>query len=265
MSDQANQVITALRTGHNELADLVSRVGPDDLTQPSGADQWDISQVLSHLGSGAEIALATVEAALEGTGNPGPEFNRTVWARWDALITPTERAAGFLRANEALVQRFEKLDDTTRAQLRIDLGFLPEPVDVATAAGLRLSEFTYHTWDIKVAFDPAAALAPAAAELLVDLLGVIIGFLGHVEVLDGRHVTLAVQTTAPSRSFGLDLRHAVTLVDTPQQPEGVLSAPGEAWLRLAAGRLAPQYTPPTVHLTSDAITLDDLRRVFPGF
>ncbi|MGH3429011.1 MAG: hypothetical protein ACRDQZ_15850, partial [Mycobacteriales bacterium] len=142
---------------------------------------------------------------------------------------------------------------------------LPEPVDVATAAGLRLSEFTYHTWDIEVAFDPAAVLAPAAAELLVDQLGVIIGFLGHADALEGRPVSLAVQTTAPDRSFGLDVRHAVTLVDAPQQPDGVLSAPGEAWLRLAAGRLAPAHTPPTVHLTSDAITLDDLRRVFPGF
>lgn len=265
MSDQANQTITALRTGHNELAELVSSMSPDDFAQPSGAASWDISQVLSHLGSGAEIALATVQAALEGTGNPGPEFNRTVWARWDALMAPDERAAGFLRANEALVRLFETLDDTTRAQLVIDLGFLPEPVDVATTAGLRLSEFTYHTWDIKVAFDPAAVLAPAAAELLVDPLGVIIGFLGHGDALDGRHVSLAVRTTAPDRSFGLDVRHAVALVDTPQQPEGVLSAPGEAWLRLAAGRLAPLHTPPTVQLTSDAITLDDLRRIFPGY
>jgi hypothetical protein len=202
---------------------------------------------------------------VEGAGNPGLEFNRAVWARWDAITTPTERAAGFLRANEMLMQCFEALDDTTRAQLRIDLGFLPEPVDVAIAAGLRLSEFTYHTWDIKVAFDPAAVLAPAAVELLVDQLGAIIGFLGHAEALEGRQVSLAVQTTAPDRSFGLEVHQAVMLADASRQPDGVLSAPGEAWLRLAAGRLAPQHTPPTVQLTSEVITLDDLRRVFPGF
>jgi uncharacterized protein (TIGR03083 family) len=265
MSDQANQAITALRSGHNELADLVSGMSLDDLTRPSGAAEWDISQVLSHLGSGAEIALATVGAALEGTGNPGLEFNRSVWARWDALRAPTERAAGFLRANEAMVALFETLDDATRGQLRIDLRFLPEPVDVATAAELRLSEFTYHTWDITVAFDPAAVLAPAAAELLVDPLGVIIEFLGHADALKGRQVSLAVRTTAPDRSFGLDVRHTVALVEELQQPDGVLRAPGEAWLRLAAGRLAPAHTPPTVHLTSDVITLEDLRRVFPGF
>ncbi len=264
MSNQADQTITALRTGHNELAALVGSMTPDDLTQPSAAAEWDISQVLSHLGSGAEIWLATLEAALKGTGNSGPEFNQSVWARWNAM-TPSEHAEGFLRADEALVKRYESLDNAARAQLRINLGFLPKPVDVATAAAVRLSEFAYHTWDIQVMSDPAAVLAPAAVELLLDRLGMRIGFLGHADALDGRRVTLAVQTAEPDRSFGLDLRDAVTLVDTPAQPAGVLDAPAEAWLRLAAGRLAPQHTPPTVQLTSDTITLDDLRRVFPGF
>lgn len=263
MSDQADQTITALRTGHDELAALVASMTTDDLTRPSAAAEWDISRVLSHLGSGAEIGLATLEAALKGTGNLGPEFYQSVWARWDAM-TPSEHANGFLHAGEALVKRYE-LDDTSRAQLRIDLGFLPEPVDVATAAAMRLSEFTYHSWDIQVMSDPAAVLAPAAVELLLDRLGMLIGFLGHSDALDGSRVTLAVQTAEPDRSFGLDLRDAVTLVDTAVQPAGVLDAPAEAWLRLAAGRLAPQHTPPTMRLTSDTITLDDLRRVFPGF
>jgi Mycothiol maleylpyruvate isomerase N-terminal domain len=68
-----------LRSGRNELAELVSGMGSDNLARPSGAVQWDISQVLSHLGSGAKIALATLEAALEGTGNPGLEFTGRCW------------------------------------------------------------------------------------------------------------------------------------------------------------------------------------------
>ncbi|MGB6162555.1 MAG: maleylpyruvate isomerase family mycothiol-dependent enzyme [Pseudonocardiaceae bacterium] len=257
-------MIAALRTGHDELAALVGRMASDDLTQPSAAAEWDISQVLSHLGSGAEIGLATLEAALADTGNPGPDFNQSVWARWNA-IAPSERAEGFLHANEALLKRYKSLDNTTKARLRIDLGFLPEPVDLATEAALRLSEFTYHAWDIQVMSDPTAVLAPAAVMLLLDRLGMLIGFLGHSDALDGKLMTLAVRTVEPDRSFGLDLRDAVTLVDTPQQPAGVLDAPAEAWLRLAAGRLAPQHTPPTLRLASDAVTLDELRRVFPGF
>lgn len=231
---------------------------------PSAAAEWNISQVLSHLGSGAEIGLATLEAALTSTGNLGSTFNESVWARWNAM-TPGEHADSFLRADEALIERYESLDKTTRAHLRIDLGFLPEPVDVATSAALRLSEFTYHTWDIQVMFDPAAVLAPTAVELLLDRLGMLIGFLGHPDALDGRRLTVAVQTAEPTRSFGLDLRDTAALVETTQQPAGVLNTPAEAWLRLAAGRLAPQHTPPTLQLSSDAITLDDLRRVFPGY
>ncbi|HEY2764528.1 MAG TPA: maleylpyruvate isomerase family mycothiol-dependent enzyme [Pseudonocardiaceae bacterium] len=264
MSDLADRTITALRTGHDELAALVGGLSPDELTRPSAAAEWNIAQVLSHLGSGAEIGLATLEAALAGTGNLASEFNESVWARWNAM-TPGEHAEGFLDADEALVTRYESLDDTTRAQLRIDLGFLPEPVDVATSAALRLSEFTLHAWDIRVMSDPAAVLAPAAIELLLDRLSMLIGFIGHPDALDGRPLSVAVQTSEPARSFGLDLRDAVALVDTPQQPAGVLDTPAEAWLRLAAGRLEPQHTPPTLQLTSDVITLDDLRRVFPGY
>jgi uncharacterized protein (TIGR03083 family) len=264
MSDRADRTITALRTGHDELATFVATMTPDDLTQPSAATEWTISQVLSHLGSGAEIMLASLETALQDTGSLGPEFNQSVWARWNAMA-PHEHAENFRTANETLVTRYENLDQSTRELLRIDLGFLPQPVDVATTAVLRLSEFTYHTWDIRVMSDPAAVLAPAAVELLLDPLGMLIGFLGHPDTLDGRPVTLAVRTTEPDRSFGLDLDDTVTLVDTPAQPTGVLDTPAEAWLRLAAGRLAPQRTPPSMRLTSDTITLDDLRRVFPGF
>jgi hypothetical protein len=78
-------MIAALRTGHDELAALVGRMASDDLTQPSAAAEWDISQVLSHLGSGAEIGLATLEAALADTGNPGPDFNQSVWACWNTI------------------------------------------------------------------------------------------------------------------------------------------------------------------------------------
>ncbi|MFF3332994.1 hypothetical protein ACFYWX_26150 [Streptomyces sp. NPDC002888] len=45
--------------------------------------------------------------------------------------------------------------------LTVDLGFLPVAVDVATVAGVRLTEFAHHTWDVEVAFDHEAPLLPA--------------------------------------------------------------------------------------------------------
>jgi uncharacterized protein (TIGR03083 family) len=263
MTDRADQMIKALRTGHDELAALVGGFTADDLIRGSGASQWDISQVLSHLGSGAEIGLATLEAALDATDAPGQEFNQGVWARWDAM-SPAERAEGFVRANETLVRRYEDLDAPTRERLRIDFGFLPAPVDVASAAGLRLSEFAYHAWDVKVGFDPAATLAPEATELLIDQAGMLIGFIGQAGNLAGRPVTIAVRITSPQRALGLDVRDAVALVEAPDQPDGELTAPAEWWLRLVAGRHAPEHTPAGVRLTG-SVGLDDLRKVFPGY
>jgi uncharacterized protein (TIGR03083 family) len=264
MSERADQIITALRGGHDDLASLVRGLSAADLTRKSGAAEWDVSQVLSHLGSGAEIALAVLEGALDRTGPRDADFNKSVWARWDAM-SPGHRAEGFVSANEALVARYEGLDAQTRENLRIDLGFLPMPVDVATAAGLRLSEFTFHTWDVEVAFEPAAVLASAATGPLLDQAGLLIGHLGKADALDGRPVRLAIHTTAPERSFGLDLGETVTLGDEPAEPDAVLSAPAEWWLRLTTGRHAPAYTPASVALTGNALTQDDLRRVFPGF
>jgi uncharacterized protein (TIGR03083 family) len=263
MTDRADETIKALRSGHDDLAALVRGFTADDLARPSGAAKWDVSQVLSHLGSGAEISLAILDGALGGTSNLGGDFNQRVWARWDAM-SREERAEGFLNASESLLRRYEGLDAPTRESLRIDLGFLPAPVDLATAGGLRLNEFTHHTWDVKVAFDPGAALAPEATPLLFDQVAMLIGFLGRPAELGDRPVTIAVNTTSPDRSFGLDVGEAVTIVESPGSPDAVLTAPAEWWLRLVVGRHAPEHTPAAVELTG-SITLDDLRRVFPGF
>jgi uncharacterized protein (TIGR03083 family) len=264
MSERAVEIIKALRSGHDDLAALVRAFSSDDLARRSGAAEWDVSQVLSHLGSGAEIGLATLDGALDGTGNRGGEFNQGVWARWNAM-SREERADRFLDANETLLRRYEGLDEGTREGIRIDLGFLPAPVDLATAGGLRLNEFTHHTWDVKVAFDPGATLAAEATPLLLDQAGMLIGFLGKAAELGGRSLTIGVNTTSPDRSFGLGVGERVALVDAPADPDAVLVAPAEWWLRLIAGRHAAERTPPTVKLTGDAVTLDDLRRLFPGY
>lgn len=264
MADRTDHTIKVLRSELDELVALVRGFTADDLARQSGAAAWDVSQVLSHLGSGAEISLATLDGALTGTGAPAGEFIQGVWARWDAM-SRAERAEGFLAANEALVRRFEGLDPQTRRDVRIALWFPTAPVDVATFCGMRLSEFAHHTWDVKVAFDPAATLDPEAIDLLIDRGAAMVGFLGRAAGLGGRQATIAVHTTSPDRSFGLDIREAVAIVDAPAAPDAILTAPAEWWLRLVSGRHAPEHTPAAVELTGSAITLDDLRLVFPGF
>ncbi|MEU6375850.1 maleylpyruvate isomerase family mycothiol-dependent enzyme [Streptomyces sp. NPDC046909] len=264
MTDQADRTIATLRRGHDHLTAVVHGLTSSDLSRPSGASGWDVSQVLSHLGSGAEISLAVLEGALHATGAPGEDFNKTVWARWDDM-SPAQRAEGFIAANEALVSRYEGLDTRTRKELKVDLGFLPVAVDVATVAGVRLTEFAHHTWDVEVAFDREASLLSVVTGLLLDQAGTFLNFLGKADALDARPVRIAVHTTGPERTFGLEVGDAVALTDQPDQPDAVLNAPAEWWLRLTTGRHAPEHTPSEVSLASASLTLDDLRRVFPGF
>lgn len=260
----ADTVIAVLRKGHDALAPSVSGFSDEDLARPSGAAEWDVSQVLSHLGSGAEIARAGVEAALEGAANPGPDFNQSVWDKWNAM-TRRERADGFLQANQSLIALYESLDAATRDKLRIDLGFLPAPVDVATAARLRLSEFTLHSWDIRVAFDEQAALPTDAAAALLHGEPDLLAWIGKADVLEGRHAALHVTTTGPASDFVLRLQTPISVdFDVPERPDGTLALPAEAWLRLVAGRLSARFTPDGV-ATTGAADLDLLRRVFSGY
>jgi uncharacterized protein (TIGR03083 family) len=260
----ADSAIAALNTGHDELAGLVSGFSDADLSHSSGASEWDISQVLSHLGSGAEIMRGTLEATLGGKPNPGPDFNRSVWDRWDAM-TRRERADGFLVSNQALLDLYASLDDATRDSLRIDLGFLPAPVDLATAARMRLNEFALHSWDVRVGFDPGAILAPDATAALLHGEPSMIGWLGKSDVLDGRRLAVQVTTTEPASVFTLRLQAPVEVDSAaPTRPDGTLALPAEAWLRLVTGRLGPRYTPASVAVDGD-VDLDLLRRVFAGF
>jgi hypothetical protein len=61
----------------------------------------------------------------------------------------------------------------------------------------------------------------------------------------------------------LEAGEAVSL--TPgiaEAPDGQLTIPAEAFIRLLAGRLDPDHTPA---VTATGVGLDRLRRMFPGF
>lgn len=257
----ADAMIAALRSGYDELATLVRGLSDEDLAKPSAAAEWDVSQVLSHLGSGAVITAARLQATLDQKEPAGQDFNRSVWDRWDSMGR-RERADEFLTENEALTQLYESMSPSVREELRIDMGFLPAPVDVATAARFRLNELALHSWDVRVAFDPAATVAADATELLAPGVGDLAGFLGK-PVADP--AVIAVSTSAPSLRRALHLGERVSVSDdVPSAVDGTLTLPAEAWVRLVTGRLGERYTPAGVAATG-AADLATLRKVFPGF
>src|ERR1700712_4233881 len=91
MTELVDRTIAALRANHDRLAEGVSGLTPEQLTGPSGASDWTIADVLSHLGSGAEIGWYPVQAAATGERVDAPE-NQEGWDRWDALA-PADQAS----------------------------------------------------------------------------------------------------------------------------------------------------------------------------
>ncbi len=258
----ADRTIAALRTAHDELAGIVSGLSDEQLARTSGASEWPVSQVLSHLGSGAEIARAGYVAAVAGADAPGQDFNQPVWDRWNALA-PREQAAGFVEHNEALVTWFEELSPHDRENLQIKLGFLPDPLPLASVAGMRLHETVQHSWDARVGIDPTAVIDDDVALLLFEHLAGDLGFLlrftGKADQL-GEPARVRIEDT----DLTVLVEDHVSVSTSATDPTATFHGSPEAALRLLAGRLKAPYVPAGVDVTGN-VKLEDLVRVFPGY
>ena len=266
MTTLADQTIDADHRTYERLAALVATLTDDQLTEPSAASAWTVAQVLSHLGSGAEITLASLRAAESGTER-GTDANSAVWARWNAR-SPREQADGYLRAAEQLDAALGDLDARQRDELQVPMAFLPEPAGIDLFAGMRLNEAALHAWDVEVAFTPTATVPDGVAAVLIDQylgpLAFLLGFTGKPDQVSNRPVTLTLNTTAPERTLGLELGDRAALTLAPAQSDGEIHLPTEALPRLLSGRLRPLDRDGDIRVDGP-LSLDDLRRVFPGY
>ncbi|MBM2623779.1 maleylpyruvate isomerase N-terminal domain-containing protein [Actinoplanes sp. LDG1-06] len=262
MTTFAAGTIAALRTEHDALAALLDKLTPEQLEGPSGASDWTVAQVFSHLGSGAEIALAGFQAHIGEGEKPGPDFNPGVWDRWNAK-SPEAQAADWRESDEAFVAALEALTPEQHETITVNPGFLPEPVPLASFAGLRLNEVANHTWDIRAGLDPQAGLLPGSAALLVEHLSgglaFLIGFIGKPD-LAGDAAVVEVSGTP----YRIVVGDSVAFTTTADAPTATFDGPLEAALRLLVGRLGPKFTPDGLTVTGN-VSLDELRAVFPGF
>jgi uncharacterized protein (TIGR03083 family) len=249
--------IGALRHSHDRLEAIVEPLDLGQLEQPSYASKWSIAQVLSHLGSQAEIFGLWLDASLSGTEPPSREAFGPIWDSWNAR-SPQAQAADALHTDQIALEQMESLDEDQLAGLHLNLFGMD--LDAAGLARIRVGEHAVHTWDVAVALDPAATIAPDAAGLLVDTLDQLAARTGKA---DGKQRRLLVTTTDPDRQFVLETGEAVTLTpadDAEGLPE--LRLPAEALVRLVYGRLDSAHTPPA---ESSEVDLDELRPLFPGF
>jgi uncharacterized protein (TIGR03083 family) len=249
--------LAALRRSHDRMTALVGGLTDEQATLRSYADEWSLAQVASHLGSQAEIFDLFLTAGLTGADAPDGDTLVPIWDRWNALA-PRSQVADSVEVNEHFVSRLEHLEPDQQDAFALRL--FGSDIDIAGLTALRLSEHALHTWDIAVALDPAATVAPDAVELLIDTLPQRAAAAG-LPVPGGHPVE--VVTSDPERIFQLTLDPKVTLTRREQvTPDATVAQfPAEAFLRLIAGRLDPEHTP----LGVDAHDLDQLRQAFPGF
>jgi uncharacterized protein (TIGR03083 family) len=257
---RAHRMIEALRHAQDRLAGLVAALPPGALTAPSYDDGWTVADVLSHIGSGAELFGAIVEAGLAGREAPGPDSFPPVWERWNSK-SPEARAADAVSVNEAFVARLEDLSDARLAA--IDMQVFGMPVDGTMVARMRLSEQALHTWDVAVTLDPGARIDAEAVDLLLDNLPALAERIGRP---GARPQRLRVHTADPDMEWLLVVGEHVELTPwTGQAVDGTLTLPAEALLRLVYGRLDADHTPTAEIATDGAVDLPALRESFPGF
>ncbi|SNY38247.1 maleylpyruvate isomerase N-terminal domain-containing protein [Paractinoplanes atraurantiacus] len=262
MTSFAARTIAALRSEHDDLAAAVAAFSPAQIEGPSGASDWTVAQVLSHVGSGAEINLAVLRGATGEAEAPGPGFNQSVWDRWNAL-TPEAQATASIESDAKLVAAFEALTPEQHEQLTVNPGFLPQAIPLASFAGMRLSEVVHHGWDVRVAADPAAPLAAVPAELLAEhLAGGLSFFLGFIAKTDQVNEPAVVEIARTP--YRIVLNEGAHFTTEAAAATATFEGPLEAALRLLAGRLTPPHTPSDVKVTGN-VTLDNLRAIFPGF
>jgi uncharacterized protein (TIGR03083 family) len=259
MSDLVDQIIVSLRQHHDHLTEVVDGLDDEQLVAPSGASEWRICDVLSHLGSGSEIMLRPLAAAVADTDASHGD-NQAIWDRWNAM-TPREQAQGFVDHGAVLVETLESLTPSQRDTVTIRRPRLPEPVGLEVAAGMRLSEMAQHTWDVAVGLDPAATVDDAAAALMLTLLSDHLSFMLD---LTAKPDTLSGPSEVAAGDWTLVIDQSVRLAPTGSNPLATFTGTTESFYRLLGGRLTERHTPAGTAITG-SVTLDDLRRVFPGY
>jgi uncharacterized protein (TIGR03083 family) len=254
--------IATLRESHDRLAGLVQPMTPDQIRAQSYCTDWTNAQVLSHVGSGAEISLLMLPGALGEAEPAGSDAFPPVWDKWNAK-SPDEQAADALESDDRQVRTLEELTDEQLAAARLD--FFGMQLDAVGIIRLRLGEHVLHTWDVAVMADPAATVQADAVDLLIDNVPQFLA--PRLGKPLPEPFAVRITTTGPGRDYLLTSGESITMENWPgdSAPAGVpqVTMPAEALLRLSYGRLDPEHTPASV--SADPDTLDKLRAIFPGF
>lgn len=249
--------IEALSHSYKRLCELVVGADLATLTSPSGCSEWTIAQLLSHLGSGAEIFSANLDGFVDDGVLPTMERYEAIWAQWDAL-DPLAQARRWHEEDGSLIERLCNGRGELDGFEATLFGFYP--ADGAGFVRLRLGEHALHLLDVEVTAERHASILPDAVELLVTHFAHLAPFLARVGEGEGamRPPTLVVDTYEPSRRFRFAVTDRLVVEASPGAPPD-LTIPAEALIRVITGRT--RLGAPIEHTAM----LEALSSLFPGF
>jgi uncharacterized protein (TIGR03083 family) len=250
--------LAAVDDSSRRLRDLVARMGDAELDAPSYAAEWTVAQVLSHLGSAAEIGTALLRRAVDGDASAPTQADTVpVWERWNAMASKEQRT----RWVDADTTHRESL--RAAAELPVRVPYFAGLLNVQEYAGYRLSEQSVHEWDVAVALDPQSTIAPAEVSLLWQRLDRVATRFRSPDVLSRLSpAQIEVRTTSPDGVYCLTLGAELHLLACePAEPSATVRGSAEAVLRLVYGRLRD-----IDDVTAQgSVTLHDLQALFPGY
>jgi uncharacterized protein (TIGR03083 family) len=260
-ADPLETVLPALRSSHARLAAVAGPLTAEEVTGPSYCDEWTIAQVLSHLGSGAEIFGLLLDAGLRGEDAPGPDQYQEIWSRWNGK-SPQDQTRDAIAADGAFLDRLGGVDPAARESWR--LTFFGGERGLGDLAQMRLGEHALHTWDVAVTRDGKATVPEDAVELIVDTLPGLASMIGKPA---SEPLRVHVTTYDPERHFQLDagpdgVRMSPAAPGPLPPGDAELRLPAEAFVRLVYGRLGEDHP---ARVETAHVEPGTLRGIFPGF
>ena len=172
------EVIELISTEASQLQNFLAGLRPEAWSRPSACAGWTVGDVTAHLTQGARTWSEAIARARAGDSNPPPGQPPLRPGERGSAAT-AQRAIAFRQGmgDQALLQAF--VSDYQRLhQVLLDLqsedwskpcfhrrGVLP----IRDYVGLRLQELAIHGWDMRTAFDDAAALSERPLPVLVGL------------------------------------------------------------------------------------------------
>jgi uncharacterized protein (TIGR03083 family) len=161
-----------------QLQDFMARLDTEAWSRPSACTGWTVGDVLAHLTQGARTWSASITRAMAGDANP-PAGEQTLRPGERGSEATAQRAIAFRQGMgeaellNAFADGYQHLRQVLLALQAEDWdkpcyhrrGVLP----TRDYVGIRLQELTIHGWDIRSAFNKAAALSERPLPVLLGV------------------------------------------------------------------------------------------------